>query len=162
MANKKENGSPRREPGALAFAAVVLLLGGAAFAMALRLWLEMKEPREASAAALPLFVSALWVLMALWNLLACRAAEDGRKRAEAAEPLRHALPPRVLGMLGMIAAFCLLLYLGVGFVIAAPLFLYAAMCFLLRGDYGRNLLRAAAVTALIVLVFRAAFGVVLP
>ena len=159
----KENGSPRREPGALAFAAAILLLGGAAFAMALALWLRTEEPREASAAALPVFVSALWVLAALWNAIACAA--EKRKcaaRSSAAEALRHALPPRALGMLGMIAAYCALLYLGVGFAIATPLFLYGAMCFLQRGDYVKNLLRAVVVTALIVLVFRGVFGVVLP
>ncbi|MBE7004579.1 MAG: tripartite tricarboxylate transporter TctB family protein [Ruminococcaceae bacterium] len=153
--------TPRREPGALGFAVALLLLGAVAFAAALALWSRMSEPRVSSAAALPLFVSGLWVLMALWNALTC-AMQKKTDAVGVREALRHALPPRTLALLALTASYCALLYGGVGFLIATPLFLYAAMCFLLRGDYVKNLLRAAVVTALIWLVFHAAFGVVLP
>ena len=50
--------------GEKVFAVVILILGIAAFGLALNLWMQMKEPRIASAAAMPLFVSGLWVVMA--------------------------------------------------------------------------------------------------
>lgn len=150
--------------GEKAFALILLLLGAAAFAMALALWRRMSAPRAASAAALPLFVSGLWVVLALVTVIenAGRAAppSGGENRLRGA--LRRALPRNVAVMLGAVVLYCALLVLRVNFYIATPLFLYGAMCFLTRGSYVKNLLWTAVVMAFIVLVFRLLFGVVFP
>lgn len=168
MENKDPAGAAagNREPsgqGEAAFAAVLLLLGAAAFAAALKLWLRMPPPRAASAGAVPLFASGVWVLAALLNTvgIARRRARGGDARTRFSS-LRFALPDGVLLMLGMIAAYCALLYAGAGFYAATPLFLYAAMCALTKGNYIKNLIWTAAVMAAVTLIFRLLLGVVFP
>lgn len=156
----------RRQPGELVFAIVLLLLGVGALGMSVALWLRMSPPRIASAAALPLLASGVWVLMALLNVLESvtrKALASGEGvRAKAAAALRFALPGGVALMLCLIAAYCALLALGVSFYVSTPLFLYGAMCALRRGGYIRNLLWTAAVMAVVVLVFHVLFGVAFP
>lgn len=143
------------------FALALLLLGAAALGMSLELWQSMSEPRASSAAALPLFVSALWTLAALYNLIRTPRGASGEVSGQQRfiGALRFALPPRTALTLLAVAAYCALLLLGVSFYISTPLFLYGTMCLLCRGDYLKNLLRTAAVTLFIVLVFRVLFGV---
>lgn len=169
MEKKREANSPdaaRSRPGERAFAVILLLLGVGALAMSIELWLRMREPRAASAAALPLFASGVWVVMALWNMLeivSWRTPASGESVwARAAGALRFALPGPVALMLALIAAYCAMLALGAGFYVTTPLFLYGTICALRRGDYVRALLWTAAVMAAVVLVFRVLFGVVFP
>lgn len=167
MEEHRRDGTGERptRAGEKGFALILLLLGAAAFAMALALWRRMSAPRAASAAALPLFVSGLWVILALVTVI-----ENARRSAPPSggggdrlrEALRRALPRNVAVMLGAVVLYCALLVLRVNFYIATPLFLYGAMCFLTRGSYAKNLLWTAVVMAFIVLVFRLLFGVVFP
>lgn len=182
MADPKENAAPvdeelnsemiihkehPLESGEKVFAIVLLVVGIAAFAMALELWLRMPEPRIASAAAMPVFVSGLWVLMSLLTVIEnlrlttplSAVSELGKKLVTG---LRYAMPFSVAVMLLGIVAYCVLLLLGVSFYIATPLFLYGSMCFLTRRDYVKNILWTAIVMAFIVLVFRMLFSVVFP
>ena len=182
MADPKENSTPvdeelnsemiihkehPLESGEKVFAIILLITGIAAFAMALELWLRMPEPRIASAAAMPMFVSGLWVLMSLLTVIEnsklttplSALSDMGKKLATG---LRYAMPFSVAVMLLGIVAYCVLLLLGVSFYIATPLFLYGSMCFLTRKDYVKNILWTAIVMAFIVLVFRMLFSVVFP
>ncbi len=155
------------EAGEKVFAVVLLLLGLAAFAMALELWGRMKEPKIASAAAVPIFVSGLWSLMALltvienFKLTTPLSGEPGGME-KIRKAFAYALPMNVVVMIGMILVYCGLLVAGISFYIATPLFLYGAMCFLTRKDYVKNILWTALVMAFIILVFRMLFSVVFP
>lgn len=153
--------------GEKVFAVILLLTGLGAFGLALELWGRMSEPKVASAAALPLFVSGLWVIMALLTVIEnvrldtpLRALTSTKEKI--LEGLRYAIPKEVLIVLLAILAYCVLLLLGVSFYIATPLFLYGNMCYLTRKNYLKNILWTAIVMAFIVVVFRMLFGVIFP
>lgn len=155
------------EAGEKVFAVILLVLGLVAFGLAFELWGRMKEPRIASAAAMPMFVSGLWVIMALLTVIEnfrlttpLSGYTDIKKKI--VEALRYALPMNVIVVLGAIVLYCVLLLVGVSFYIATPLFLYGCMCDLMRKDYVKNILWTAIVMAFIILVFHLLFSVVFP
>jgi hypothetical protein len=155
------------EAGEKVFAVILLVTGIIALVMSLELWGRMKEPRISSAAAVPLFVSGLWTLMALLTVIEnFKLTTPLSGQPAGMEKIRKAfayvLPPTVLVMIGMILFYCVLLYFKVSFYVATPLFLYGAMCFLTKKDYVKNILWTAIVMAFIVLVFRLLFSVVFP
>lgn len=150
--------------GEKVFAVVLLILGIAALGLSLELWLRMSEPRIASAAAMPLFVSAMWTIMALLTVIEnfkLKTPLTGKEKKIWAG-LRYAMPVEVVVMLLAIFAYCVALLVGLSFYIATPLFLYGTMCYLTRKDYLKNILWTAIVMAFIVLVFRMLFSVVFP
>jgi len=158
---------PVLEPGEKAFAVVLLLFGLAAFGLSLELWFRMSEPRVSSAAALPLFASGVWVILALVTMLQdfklsspLSALKDRGEKIR--KGLSFAFPPDVLVILGAVLAYCVLLAVGLSFYIATPLFLYASMCYLTKKDFVKNILWTALVMAFIVVVFRMLFNVVFP
>lgn len=179
MEERKQNRAPEsvsplgeeRRPvlaaGEKVFAVVLLLAGLGAFGLALELWTRMSEPRIASAAALPLFVSGLWVIMALLTVIEnfrldtpLTGVSAWKEKLRAG--LRYAMPKEVAVMLLAILAYCVLLLAGVSFYIATPLFLYGSMCYLMRKNYLKNILWTAVVMAFIVVVFRMLFSVIFP
>ena len=153
-------------PGEKVFAVVLLATGLAALGLALELWFRMSAPRISSAAAMPLFVSALWSLMALLNVIEnfkLKTPLSGKKGAEKVwEGLRYAMPKDVVVMLVAVLAYCVALLMGLSFYIATSLFLYGTMCYLTRKNYLKNVLWTALVMAFIVVVFRMLFSVVFP
>lgn len=158
---------PALAAGEKVFAVVLLLTGLGAFALAFELWSRMSEPRIASAAALPLFVSGLWVLMALLTVIENFRLDTplsgmSSMKEKILEGLRYAIPMSVLVILAAVLVYCVLLLVGVSFYIATPLFLYGCMCYLMRKDYVKNILWTAIVMAFIVLVFRMLFSVIFP
>ena len=62
----------------------------------------------------------------------------------------------------MIAAYCVLLANGIPFIVSSPIFLWAAMTYLERGNFVKNILFTAIVMAFVILVFKVGFHVVLP
>lgn len=164
--NQQEN-KPVLEAGEKVFSLVLLIVGLVALGLSLELWSRMSEPKIASAAALPLFVSILWVLMALLTVLEniklkTPLSEIKNLGEKAWKGLQYAFPMDVLVMLVAIVAYCVALVLGINFYISTGLFLYATMCYLLRKDFLKNILWTALVMAFIVVVFRMLFGVVFP
>ena len=158
---------PVLESGEKVFSLVLLIVGLIALGLALELWSRMSEPKIASAAALPLFVSILWVVMALLTVLEnikLKSPLSGIKSwsEKAWKGLQYAFPMDVLVMLVAIVAYCVALVLGINFYISTSLFLYVTMCYLLRKDFLKNILWTALVMAFIVVVFRMLFGVVFP
>ncbi len=165
-----ENREPEKfvlQPGERVFAVVLLALGLVALFLSLKLWFKMPQPRVSSAAALPLMASGIWVILALITMLQdfkllsplsglSTTAEKIKKG------LQFAFPMDTLVILGGILIYCLLLSLGVSFYIATPLFLYGSMCYLMRGNFVKNILWTAIVMAFIILVFRMLFSVVFP
>jgi hypothetical protein len=167
-----DSGTPQKEkpvlaPGEKVFSVVLFVLGLVALGMALELWMRMSEPRIASAGALPLFVSGVWVVLAFLTVLEnfkltspLSALKDKKEKIK--QGLAYALPIDVLVILAAVLVYCILLFVGVSFYIATPLFLYGSMCYLMKKDYLKNILWTALVMAFIVLVFRMLFGVVFP
>ncbi len=158
------------EAGEKIFSFIVLILGTIALKLSVDLWFSIplrRGPRIASAAAVPVFVSALWVVMALWTVIEnfklttplSKIQSTGEKIIKA---FQYAFPLNVLIMLAIIVAYCAALLEGVSFYIATPLFLYFSMCYLMKKDYVKNILWTAIVMAFIILVFRMLFSVVFP
>lgn len=155
------------EAGEKVFAVILLITGLVAFALSLELWGRMKEPKISSAAAVPLFVSGLWSLMALLTVIEnfrlttpLSGMKNGFEKVKKA--FAYALPLNVLVVIGLILVYCVLLLLGVSFYISTPLFLYGTMCFLTKKDFVKNILWTAIVMAFIIVVFRMLFSVVFP
>ncbi|MBQ3456399.1 MAG: tripartite tricarboxylate transporter TctB family protein [Synergistaceae bacterium] len=158
------------EAGEKVFSFILLIVGVIALKLSVDLWFSIslrRGPRIASAAAVPVFVSALWVIMSLWTVIEnfklstplSKVKGMGEKIMKA---LAYALPLNVLIMLVLIVAYCVALVEGVSFYIATPAFLYISMCYLMRKDYVKNILWTGIVMAFIVVVFRLLFSVVFP
>lgn len=161
------SGTKALEAGEKVFAIVLLILGAAAFGLSLELWMRMKEPRIASAAAMPLFVSGLWTLLALLTVienvkLTTPLSKMQSWKEKLWSGLVYAMPRNVVVILLAILLYCAALRLGISFYIATPLFLYGTMCYLLRKGYLKNILWTAIVMAFVVIVFRMLFNVIFP
>lgn len=166
---KPEDTAPQAQlqSGEKVFHVVLFAVGLLAFILALQLWFQMSEPRISSAAALPLFVSGAWTLMALIGIIEnfkmttpLTYIKDASQRLHTA--LKYAFPKEVLVLLIAILVYCILLFFKVSFYISTPLFFYGGMCYLMRGNYIKNILWTAVVMAFIIVVFRLVFGVVFP
>lgn len=164
---------PQQEPklileaGEKAFTIVLFVLGLIAFGLALQLWLQMSQPRSASAGALPLFVSILWVVLSFMAILENRKLASPLSGIKAFKErlikgLSYAIPLEVAVMLGAIFAYCAALNFGLSFYIATPLFLFGGMCYLSKKQFLKNLIWTIGVMAFVVLVFRMLFGVIFP
>ena len=158
------------EAGEKVFSFILLVIGLIALKLSTDLWFSIslrRGPRIASAAAVPLFVSALWVILALITVIENFKLTTPLSRIKGfwekfVKAIQYAMPLNVLIMLFLIIAYCAALVMDVSFYIATPLFLYLAMCYLMRKDFIKNILWTAIVMAFIVLVFRMLFSVVFP
>lgn len=158
------------EAGEKVFSFILLIVGIIALKLSVDLWFSIslrKGPRIASAAAVPVFVSALWVILSLWTVIEnfklttplSKIKSSGEKIIKA---IAYALPLNVVVMLALIVGYCVALVEGISFYIVTPAFLYMSMCYLTRKDYVKNILWTGIVMAFIVLVFRVLFSVVFP
>ena len=92
------------EAGEKAFAVILLVLGLIALWLSLDLWFSMnpkRGPRVSSAAAVPVFVSALWSIMALSTVIEnfkMTSPLSGTKSlfGKIAAAVRYAMPSNVL------------------------------------------------------------------
>ena len=158
------------EAGEKVFSIVLLAFGIIALYLSIELWFKIplrRGPRIASAAAVPVFVSGLWVIMALWTVIENFKLTTPLSKVQGItnkiiQAVKYALPLNVVIMLIAIVAYCAALILNVSFYIATPIFLYFSMCYLTRKDYVKNILWTAIVMAFIVVVFRLLFSVVFP
>lgn len=158
------------EAGEKVFSFILLIVGVIALKLSVDLWFSIslrRGPRIASAAAVPVFVSALWVLMSLWTVienfkLTTPLSKVKGMFTKIKMALAYALPLNVVIMLALIIAYCVALVEGVSFYIATPAFLYISMCYLMRKDFVKNIIWTGIVMAFIVLVFRLLFSVVFP
>lgn len=158
------------EAGEKVFSFIVLVFGVIALKLSVDLWFSIslrRGPRIASAAAVPVFVSALWVIMSLWTVIENFKLSTPLSKVKSTwekitKAIAYALPLNVVIMLALIVAYCAALVMGVSFYIATPAFLYVSMCYLTRKDYVKNILWTGIVMAFIVVVFRMLFSVVFP
>ena len=158
------------EAGEKVFSFILLIVGLIALKLSVDLWFSIplrRGPRIASAAAVPVFVSGLWVILAFITVLENFGLSTPLSKVQGmgtkiVKALQYAMPLNVVIMLAAIVAYCAALVEGVSFYIATPLFLYFSMCYLMRRDFIKNIIWTACVMAFIVLVFRMLFSVVFP
>ena len=161
------NRDVKLRPGEKFFTYILFLAGVFFFYHSLRLWVRMEAPRTASAAALPLIMSGLWTILTLTMIVENQFKKTPLRgikslRQKIRKGLQYAFPGEVLVMLGAVVIYCVLLLIGISFYIVTPLFLYGAMCFLMRKGYIRNIVWTAVIMVFAVVVFRILFNVVFP
>lgn len=168
MEEEKKNIRPDEEqpfqPGEKGFA-VFLLLFGLFFT-----WQSIKLYRQAPGAssygAVPLFCSAVIVLFSVAILITDRKKRSVNTGQTFKTVLRntvsHIVSRDIVVVTACVLAYCIALYLGAGFMIATPVFLWGVMTYLSGGNYLKNLLWTALCMLFIYLVFQLLFSVVLP
>jgi len=145
---------PEPRPGARVFDALLLALG---LFLLVQAYGIAGFSKLSSPGALPLAAAAVMVAAA-----ATAALTRGRGGAEPlAELRRRLLPGPVLAMAVLIAALAAALE-RLGFLIAAPAFLVLAFLALDRRRPGRKLAVAVAAVAVLYVLFRLVFQVLLP
>lgn len=144
-----------RRPGEMAF---VLLLVVVSLLAAWQAWTISGFSSPSSPGMFPMFAAATMVVSGLLILV-----DTARRRREAGDGgfLSEITPPRLIVFAAMIVAYMVALQ-PVGFLGSSFVFLFAAMAYLNRGSVLLNLVLSAASLALIYVVFRHVFSVVLP
>lgn len=153
--NDSENNHALRA-GEKVFSIILLLVGCVALYLSINLWFAISTkhaPRISSAAALPLFVSSLWVLLSLWTVI-----KNFRLKAQKSE----IIPLNALVIFAMIIIYCAAIIYGVNFYAATSVFIYASMCYLARKDYLKNIIWTGLIMAFIVLGLRFLLSILLP
>ncbi|ESR27037.1 tripartite tricarboxylate transporter TctB family protein [Lutibaculum baratangense] len=148
----------RRRPGELAFGLALLVFS------ALALW----QARGISgfdslsgAGVFPMLAAGTMVVSALVALLQGARRPRSTEGGEAASFAETILPVRLVLFVALIALYMVALpYLG--FLVASFLFLWAGFWFLHRGGLAMPLLLAAGSLAVIYVLFRYVFSVILP
>ncbi len=152
------------QPGEKGFAIFLLVIG--LFFTWQSVLLYQKAPGASSCGAVPLFCSALIDLFAVAILITDRkkhSVNSGLSLGAAARnALHHLVSLDILVMAALVLIYCIALYVGAGFMLATPVFLWAGMTYLSRGNYVKNLLWTALCMLFIYLVFRVLFSVILP
>ena len=155
---------PEFQPGEKGFAVFLLLIGQ--FFTWQSLLLYQKAPGASGSGAIPLFCSVVIDLLAIVILIADRkkqSVSSGKPFGQAVKNAFRYLANRdVVVMAALVLVYCVILYLGVGFMIVTPVFLWVGMTYLSRGNYGKNIIWTALCMLFIYLVFRVLFSVVLP
>ncbi len=154
----------KTRPGEKGFAFVLLGFGVLVLAEAVKMY--QKDPKVSSYGAMPVFLGCLLILFSLIIII-----QNTKKKSEMSGQSfktqlsigwRHLFQIDVAVMILLLLAYSVALFLGLGFVIATPIFLWVSMSYLTRKKYAMNLVYTAIVMAFIMLVFKVVFRVVLP
>lgn len=160
----KQSEEKHMKPGEKGFALFLLAIG--AFFSWQSWLLYAKNPSASSNGAVPLFCSLMIVAFSIIIFIT-----DWKKSSENTEKglgnafkkfLSYLFPFDVWVMILFVVIYCVALYVGLGFMIVTPIFLWGSMTFLSRGNYAKNILWTAICMAFIYVVFRMLFSVVLP
>lgn len=152
------------KPGEKGFAVFMLLVG--LFFTWQSVLIYARKPGASSCGAVPLFCSviidllAVLILITEWKKGTVSAGEHASGMVRAA--LRYLAPLDIVVVCIFVAVYCVALYLGLGFMIVTPVFLWGTMTFLSRGNYIKNILWTVLCMVFIYLVFRMLFSVILP
>ena len=146
--------------GQKAFNLTLFLLGAFACCLSLKLWFSADAPRLASAAALPLATSLLWMLLAISSAV----AKGGRGfcTADIKQALYYLFPKPIPVIIVAVTAYCAALLLNASFYIATPFFLLATICYLTRRSILKNILWTVFCMGFIILFFNVLFNINLP
>lgn len=128
--------------------------------------LYKEHPGASSCGSVPLFCSSVIALFSLLTIIFDRKKETENSGKAVIEMMkdtcRHIFPTDVIVMLLFMVAYCIALYVGLGFMYVTPVFLWGSMTFLSRGNYVKNILWTGLCMLFIYLVFHILFSVVLP
>lgn len=147
-----------RRPGELAFAAVLVIFSLLA---AWQAWRISGFSSPSSPGMFPMFAAAAMLVSGLVILADAARRRPERDRGVAAAFIAEVTPVKLIVFSAMIVAYMLALQ-PVGFVVSSFVFLFASMAWLHRGHPLASLVVSAASLALIYVVFRHVFSVVLP
>lgn len=147
-----------RQPGELIF--VVLLVVFSLLA-AWQAWTIAGFSSPSSPGVFPMFASAAMVISGLFVLAGTAHKKPTVERAGPAEMLASVTPLRLIFFSAMIVAYMLALE-PAGFLISSFVFLFASIAYLHRGHILLTLVVSAASLAVIYVIFRHVFAVVLP
>ena len=164
--------------GEKGFAVFWLLFG--LFFLWQSLKLYEKNPGLSSCAAVPLFCSGVIVLCALIIMLNDRKAKTPNSGQPIGvmvkQTLQNIFPIDITVMIIMILLYCIALYVGLGFYVATPIFLWVGMCWFMRSRFYagsfdkaaflkvavKNLIWTVICILFILVMFTYLFSVVLP
>ncbi len=153
------------KPGEKAFSFIILIFSILALIESIRLF--KSDPTSSSAGALPLFLSSIMLIFTLKIIL----LEDRKtgsenesidRKEQFISAVQYIFPKDILVMFVFTLIYCLLLILGLGFVISTILFLIASMTYLMRGQIVKNVIYTAILMVFILIVFQTVFKVILP
>lgn len=147
-----------RQPGELVF--VVLLVVFSLFA-AWQAWAIAGFSSPSSPGMFPMFAAATMVVSGLFILAETARKKPAGERSAAAGVFSAITPLRLIVFSAMIVAYMLALE-PAGFLASSFVFLFAAIAYLHRGHILLTLVVSAASLAVIYVVFRHVFSVVLP
>ena len=162
MKQKNEKEKMSLAPGELAFVVSLFLLGATALILSINLWTNAGENKLASAAALPMIASIIWVALTIYILI--REIFSSKKNSKTfyerfKSAIINVFPKNILIAIIGIIAFCFVLLLGLNFYIASALFLWGLMSFLSNGRLVRNLIITSITVLILFFIFGLAFGV---
>lgn len=147
-----------RAPGALIFALILVV---ASLILAHQAWSIAGFSSLSSAGVFPMLATGTMlvsgVIVAIQTARQKPAAEPGGRKTFLAE----VIAPRILLFAALIIAYMLLLQ-PLGFVLSSFLFTFAGIAYLWRGGLLRTLLTSVVAVAVIYVLFRYVFVVVLP
>lgn len=151
-------------PGEKGFAIFLFLFG--LFFTYQSFLMYIAKPGASSHAAVPLFVSILIVIFSTLIFIfdfKKDSTNDGIPFSKKIEKtLYYMLPKDVLVIIVLILLYCIALMFNFGFYLITPLFLWAAMSYLMNKNYVKNILWTALNLLFIYIVFSFVFNVVLP
>ena len=147
-----------RRPGELAFAALLVIFSLLA---AWQAWRISGFSSPSSPGMFPMFAAAARVVSGIVILADAARRRPENERGVAAAFIAEVTPVKLMVFTAMIVAYMLALQ-PVGFVVSSFVFLFAAMAWLYRGHVLTSLAVSAASLALIYVIFRQVFSVVLP
>ena len=155
------------QPGEKGFQIILFAFGAIAFALSCMLWNKVSAPKVSSAAALPLFVSGLWVVLTFIDIVLnlrskSRVGSVKGIWSTCSQAIGYAKPKQTFIMICAVIVYCIMLYFKFDFYIATGLFLYTTMCYLTKKNYLKNIIWTSIVLLFVYVVFGLLFGVVFP
>lgn len=154
----------KTKPGEKIFPVLLLILGLYVTRESWRMY--QNAPELQGYGTVPLFcgaaVTILAVVIIFSNFFKKSELAGASPKEKVVAMVRHLFSFDVMVMTALILVYCIVLGLGVPFIAASPVFLWASMSFLARGNLVKNLLYTLIVMVFVILVFKVGFSVVLP
>ncbi|MGN1349637.1 MAG: tripartite tricarboxylate transporter TctB family protein [Anaerovoracaceae bacterium] len=154
----------KTKPGEKIFPVLLLMLGLFVTRDSYRMY--QNAPELQGYGTVPLFcgiaVTLLAVVIIFSNFFKKSELAGCSPKEKLLAVIRHLFSFDVMVMTAMILAYCIALGLGAPFIAASPVFLWASMSFLGRGNLVKNLIYTLIVMVFVILVFKVGFSVVLP
>ncbi len=154
-----------RKPGEKGFSIIILVIGILFLIESIRMFME--EPTSSSYGALPLFLSvSIVILMLKIILVEYRNKGTNKEKVSLMDSItsvkNYVFTKDIVFQFIFVAAYCILLILGLGFEISSSLFLLVSMTYLMRGQLLKNSAYTLITMFFILIVFKTVFQVILP